>query len=479
VNEWLNAAATLGRHVLEFGPGLLWWGWLAYLVVLASWIVLQKREPIATLSWLLSLALLPWIGLVFYHFLGPRRIRRTRLKRLRVRERLDGSHGAGHRPHAASALMRLGATASGYAPTTAREVRLMVDGAETFDAIIAAVAAAQRHVHLEYYIFEPDMTGTRLREALIERARNGVAVRVLLDALGSSRLGYAYVAEMRAAGVEVVFFHRTRWRLRGWLQPRWNHRNHRKIAVIDGVVGFTGGVNITDEENERLRDDAYHDLHLRVEGELVRWLQLTFAEDWTYACGRPPTGEGLWPPAEPGPIAAIALPAGPDSPWEVIHRVMVAAIHQARERVWLCTPYFVPSEAARQALTSAAMRGVDVRVLVPVVSDSRWVSAAARSYYDELHGAGARVFEYPGMLHSKALLVDGDVAVFGSSNFDNRSFRLNFELCVLFEDVDVAAALAAEFRHDLLLAREVEWPRRLGWLDRLGEAWARLLSPLL
>jgi cardiolipin synthase len=158
---------------------------------------------------------------------------------------------------------------------------------------------------------------------------------------------------------------------------------------------------------------------------------------------------------------------------------MVAAIHQARERVWLCTPYFVPSEAARQALTSAAMRGVDVRLLVPVVSDSRWVSAAARSYYDELHGAGVRVFEYPGMLHSKALLVDADVAVFGSSNFDNRSFRLNFELCVLFENAEVAAALSAEFRHDLVLAREVEWPRRLGWLDRLGEAWARLLSPLL
>jgi cardiolipin synthase len=243
------------------------------------------------------------------------------------------------------------------------------------------------------------------------------------------------------------------------------------------VIGFTGGVNISDEENERLRDDAFHDLHLRVEGELVRWLQLTFAEDWTYACGRPPVDDALWPPAEPGPIRALALPAGPDSPWESIHRVMVGAIHAAQERVWLCTPYFVPTEAARQALTSAAMRGVDVRVLVPAMSDSRWVSAAARSYYDELHGAGAHVYEYPSMLHSKALLVDDETCVLGSSNFDNRSFRLNFELCVLFEDV--AATLAAEFRHDLLLAREITWPRRLTLPQRLGEAWARLLSPLL
>ena len=471
--------ATAGDVIVDWGPGLLWWGWLAYLVVLASWIVLQKREPIATLSWLLSLALLPWIGLVLYHFIGPRRIRRTRLKRLRSRERLEGAEGAHPCPAGVSALMRLGATASGYAPTTASDVRLLVDGAETFDALIAAIAGAQRHVHLEYYIYEPDMTGTRLRQALLERAQAGVRVRLLLDALGSSRLGYEFLTEMRVAGVEIVFFHKTRWRLRGWRQPRWNYRNHRKIAVIDGVIGFTGGVNITDEENERLRDDAYHDLHLRVEGELVRWLQLTFAEDWTYACGRPPEGEDMWPATAPGPIPALALPAGPDSPWEAIHRVMVAAIAQARDRVWLCTPYFVPTEAARQALTSAAMRGVDVRVLVPAMSDSRWVSAAARSYYDELHGAGARVYEYPNMLHSKALLVDDEVAMFGSSNFDNRSFRLNFELCVLFEDADVGAALAAEFRHDLLLAREVTWPRRLTFGQRLGEAWARLLSPLL
>jgi cardiolipin synthase len=476
--NWASFTGFLD-DVIEVGPAVLWWAWFAYLVVLASWIVLQKREPIATLSWLLSLALLPWIGLVLYHFIGPRRIRRTRLKRLRSRERLEGPASGRPCPPGASPLMRLGATACGYGPTTAREVRLLVDGAETFDALVAAIAQAEHHVHLEYYLFEPDMTGTRLRNALIERAHAGVRVRLLLDAIGSSRLGEPYLDEMRAAGVEIVFFHRTRLRLRRLWRPRLNYRNHRKIAVIDGRIGFTGGVNISDEENERLRDNAFHDLHVRVEGELVRWLQLTFAEDWTYACGRPPVDDTLWPATEPGPIKALALPAGPDSPWEAIHRVMVAAISQARTRVWLCTPYFVPTEAARQALTSAAMRGVDVRLLVPVMSDSRWVSAAARSYYDELHAAGAKVYEYPRMAHSKALLVDADVAILGSSNFDNRSFRLNFELCVLFEDADVGAALAAEFNHDLALAQQVTWPRRLGLWDRLGEAWARLLSPLL
>jgi cardiolipin synthase len=211
----------------------------------------------------------------------------------------------------------------------------------------------------------------------------------------------------------------------------------------------------------------------------VRWLQLAFAEDWVYASGRAAREATRWAERGPGPIRTQVLPAGPDSPWEPIHRVMLAAIAQARQRVWLVTPYFVPGEAARMALTSAALRGVDVRLLVPARGDSALVSAAARSYFDELIGAGVRVFEYPRMLHTKALLVDAETCVLGSSNFDNRSFRLNFELCVLFEDAGVAGDLQAVLARDLAAAREVLGPRRLGFWPRLGEASARLLSPLL
>jgi cardiolipin synthase A/B len=274
-----------------------------------------------------------------------------------------------------------------------------------------------------------------------------------------------------------VCFHR--FRLRRLWRPRLNLRSHRKIVVIDGGIGYTGGINISDSENEALGRAAFHDLHQRMDGEAVRWLQLAFVADWVYASGHVPKDGELWPPLAPGPIRTQVLPAGPDSPWETIHRVMLAALHRGRERAWLATPYFVPGEAARMALTSAALRGMDVRLLVPALSDSRLVSAATRSYFEELIDAGVRVFEYPRMLHSKALLIDSDTCVLGSSNFDNRSFRLNFELCVLFEDSGVVADLEQIMTRDWAQAREVTGPRALRFGPRLAEASARLLSPLL
>jgi cardiolipin synthase A/B len=457
----------------------LWLGlaWGAYLVWLAGWIVLQKREPVATLSWIMSLALLPVLGLLVYHLLGPTRIRRQRIRRHRARSLVDELHFGARLAGHGGALGRLAQATSGFPPSSAERVQLLVDGARTFDAIVEAIESARYHVHLEYYIFDPDRTGTRIRDALAARARAGVSVRLLVDAIGSARLSNAFLAPLRAAGAQVVFFHR--FRLRRLWRPRLNLRSHRKLVVVDGRIGFTGGINISDTENETVRDDAFHDLHLRLEGEAVRWLQLAFAEDWGYACGIAPKGAEQWPDFALGPVRTQVLPAGPDTPWEPIHRVMVSALHGARERIWLATPYFVPGEAARMALTSAALRGVDVRLLVPLRSDSALVSAAARSYFDELIAAGVRVYEYPSMLHSKALLVDADTCVLGSSNFDNRSFRLNFELSVLIEDAGVAAALEGVLARDLERAIRVPAERRPGIVAALAEATARLLSPLL
>jgi cardiolipin synthase len=452
-------------------------GWGLYLVWLAGWIVLQKREPVATLSWIMSLALLPGLGLLIYHLLGPTRIRRHRLKRLRARARIEQVRLGPRLEEAPSPLMRLAQGSSGFVPSTSHGVRLLVDGASTFDALVEAIAGAQEHVHLEYYIFEPDVTGTRIRDALVERARAGVKVRLLLDALGSLGASRGFLQPLEDAGGEVVWFHR--FRIKRLWRPRVNLRNHRKIAVIDGRIGFTGGINISDTEDHRRSKDAFHDLHVRLEGEAVRWLQLAFAEDWIYASGQPAHEAALPVEHAPGPIRTQVLPAGPDSPWETIHRIYLAAIHAAQSRVWLVTPYFVPGEAARMALTSAALRGLDVRLLVPRVSDSKLVSAAARSYYDELWAAGVHVYEYPRALHAKALLVDDAVSMFGSSNFDNRSFRLNFELCVLFEDASVATALEVLLARDFGHAEAVVFPRPLALRQRLAEALARLLSPLL
>ena len=455
-------------------------GWLAYLLWLGSWIVLQKREPVATISWLVSLAALPYIGFFVYYLFGPQRIRRHRLRRARARVGMPGDMPAGED---AVELARLGQATTGLPPTTARSVRLLVDGAATYDALLEAVREARDHVHLEYYIYTPDHSGAELRDALVERARAGVTVRLLLDAVGCSKTPRSFFAELLDAGGELAWFHPMRFG-RVWERPWLNLRTHRKIVVIDGLVGFAGGINITDEENDRLREDAYRDLHLRLEGDVVRALQLVFVEDWAYATGsREFIGEvaRAMPAPARGTIAAQVLTSGPDSDWEAIHRLHVGAIHAARRRVWLVTPYFVPGEAAMMALTSAALGGLDVRLLVPRQSDSRLVTLAARSYFDTLLAAGVKVHEYgPRMLHTKALLVDDDLAMVGSANFDHRSFRLNFEVSVLLRDAGLAATLAKLIEGDFANAPRVRVDRaRPLWRARLPEAFARLLSPLL
>jgi cardiolipin synthase len=303
-------------------------------------------------------------------------------------------------------------------------------------------------------------------------------VRLLLDAVGSARATRRFLAPLLAAGAEVQWFHP--FLLRWIRKPRINLRNHRKLVVVDGRLAFAGGINITDDEDERLSEHAYHDLHLRLEGSVVRWLQVVFVEDWFYASNIALRDESLWPDIRTGRVPVAVLASGPDSPWESLHRVQVDAILRAEHRVWLVTPYFVPTEAARQALTSAALRGVDVRVIVPLRSDSLIVTFATRSYFDELVAAGVRVFEYqPRMLHSKALLVDDDTVLVGSANFDNRSFRLNFELSLLLIDAGLARDLAETLSHDLAHSGEVVAGRNPPLIARLAEAFARLLSPLL
>ncbi|UNK48266.1 cardiolipin synthase [Lysobacter sp. S4-A87] len=454
-------------------------GWIGYLVWLGLWIVLQKREPVATLSWLISLAALPYVGFLIYYFFGPQRIHRQRLRRGRARASLPPPPDGMHPSSDAIELARLAQATTGLPPITATRAELLIDGGAKYTALLAAIAQAREHIHLEYYIFLPDRTGASLRDALVERARAGVQVRLLLDAVGSGKTRRRFLQPLVDAGAEVAWFHpmKAYW---FWKRPWLNMRTHRKIVVIDGLVGFTGGINITDDEDERLRKDAYRDLHLRLEGDVVRELQLVFVEDWAYATGQDPLRLHN-PPPRPGPISAQVLVSGPDSDWEAIHRLHVAAIHSAQRRVWLVTPYFVPGEAARMALTSAALGGLDVRLLVPKVCDSRLVTLAARSYFDELLAAGVKIHEYgPRMLHSKALLCDDDLAIIGSANFDHRSFRLNFEVSVMFRDRTVGAELAELIHSECNLAPRVRDDRaRPLWGTRVPEALARLVSPVL
>ncbi|MCF7752429.1 cardiolipin synthase [Bacillus subtilis subsp. subtilis] len=461
--------------------------YILYLLWLTGWIMLQKREPVATLSWILSLAALPYLGLFIYYLLGPQKVKRQRLRRGRARSGMEHYSSVCPPDADCTELAKIAQATTGLAPTSATEVEWLVDGAATYTALLAAVAQARDHVHVEYYIFNPDHAGTALRDALVERARAGVRVRLLLDAVGSSAIRKRFLQPLLDAGGEVAWFH-PRQLLKPFKRPWLNMRTHRKLVVVDGRMAFTGGINITDEEDERRRLDAYRDLHMRLAGHVVRSLQLVFIEDWIYATAQPPERFAiaqLWPNDMPsradGSIAAQVLVSGPDSAWETIHRLQVAAIHEARERVWLVTPYFVPGEAARMALTSAALGGLDVRLLVPKMSDSWFVTQAARSYFDELLQAGVKIYEYgPRMLHTKAFIADKEVCIVGSANFDHRSFRLNFELSMMLVDADRVAALerilAAEFDTAVQVRND---RRRAFWRHRVPEAFARLASPLL
>jgi len=462
--------------------------WLAYAITLATWVIMQKREPAATLAWVFSLVFLPYLGFLIFYFFGPRKVRRSETRRRGSYEAIrkafapEVAQGTAESPHDLSVqLTQLVQTATGMPLSTCDSIKLLVNGSPKYDAVITDINSARKHVHLEYYIYAGDRTGTLIRDALVEALGRGVQVRLLMDGAGSLGIKEEFLQPLRAAGAEIAVFHPL---LRGMpgARPRLNFRSHRKIVVIDGRVGYTGGINVTDDENDRLNPEKYfRDLHTRLEGQAVAWMQRIFLEDWHYASGRTPKGEALFPHMTAGGCAVQLIPSGPDNTFEPIHRACLAAIHVADRRVWLSTPYFVPTTAALYALTSAAMRGLDTRVMIPKKSDSHLVDLAARSYFEPLLKAGVRVFEYqPRMLHTKALLVDEAFAILGSANFDNRSFATNFEMSIAVHEAHIAKELERVWYEDQADSMEVKKDRpRASFPRRLGEAVARLASPLL
>jgi len=461
---------------------------VVYLAVLVVWIVMQRRSPVATLAWIFGLALLPVVGFGIYYLFGPRRISKTRMRRLRARnwmaEALDmraanmSSHYASIPPQLLP-LARLGTLVSEMPVAACSQMKLLIDGAQTFEALLAAIREAKHHIHLEYYIFHPDVLGRQFIEALTERAKAGVRVRLLLDAVGSSRIRRRHMRPLKKAGGKVAFFHKVRLLS---FKPRINFRSHRKLVVVDGHTGFFGGINITQTEDERISPKAYRDTHVQLVGSAVRWLQTVFLEDWNYATGSTEVEAEHFPPhSQAQPHFVQIVPSGPDLRFKAIRDVYFSAISTAKNRIWISTPYFVPDEAMLTALTNAALRGVDVRILVPKRSDSWVVTLASRSYYNELLLAGVRLFEYlPRLLHAKTLLVDNVLSIIGTANMDVRSFELNFEISAVFYGEKMAQALTKCFLEDLESSSAL--PRFRGkhpFGQRFLESFMRLLSPLL
>ena len=337
--------------------------------------------------------------------------------------------------------------------TCKNDARLLVNGHETFDAIFAAFETAEEYILAQFYIIHDDEVGTRFKEALIAAARRGVRVYLLYDEVGSYKLPRAYKNEIKEAGAEVLSFSSSR----SWLgRFRLNFRNHRKIVVVDGRWAAMGGLNVGDEylgRDEKL--SPWRDTHVALEGPVVQGVQLSFVRDWYYGCEE--ILDVTWEPTPaPADREALVLASGPADELETCGLLYTHAIESAEKRVWIATPYFVPDGRVLGALQLAALRGVDVRILMPRKSDSLFFKYVPYAFLPDVERAGVKVFLHePGFMHQKILLVDDDYAAVSTANFDNRSFRLNFEITVLFADAGFAHDVEAMMNDDFARSTQI------------------------
>lgn len=360
-------------------------------------------------------------------------------------------------------------------------VDLLVNGVQIFPAMLAAIDAADRSINLLTYIYWEGAIAREFAEKLSAAARRGVKVRVVLDAVGANTMDRGLIDQMRGAGAEVAWFNPVRWYSLG----RFNHRTHRKVMVVDGRLGFTGGVGVASEWTGDAGDAAHwRDDHFRFEGPVVRYLQGAFAENWRQATGEVLTGPRVFPDIAPAGDARMAvINTGPVGATSEIGFTYWMMFRGARERIYVATPYFAPDPDLELGLHDAARRGLDVRLLVPNHHQDSWlIRYASQTWYARLLEAGVRIYEYqPTMLHVKAVSVDRERAIVGSANFDNRSFMINFEIAVAVFDADFAKELDKTFEQDLRQARPITLAETEGWslFARVRNRLARMLREQL
>ncbi len=456
-------------------------------------IFLENRHPTQTITWLVVLGSFPLVGFIFYLLFGRnyRKEKMFRKKYFLDKQAFLTVEGEND-PRSEEKLNLLGehqgklftlAQKLGNSPISFdTSTKILTNGEETFLHIIEQLKRAKHHIHLEYYIVRHDRIGQEIKNILIEKAQQGVKVRFLYDAVGSWQLSKVYINDLKNAGIETVTFGPVKL---PFLNNKFNFRNHRKIIVIDGTIGFVGGLNIGDEYLGRDKDIGFwRDTHLMLKGEAVRTLQLIFLQDWYYMTNHSfLTAEYLSPQIDFKSHGGVQLIAGgPDNEWSVIKNIFFSMIASAKKSVWIASPYFIPDEDIFSAIKVAALSGIDVRLLVPNRPDKRIVFHASRSYFPELLEAGVKVYEYErGFMHSKIVIVDDELASIGTSNMDMRSFHLNFEVNAFLFRTESTQKLVAEYLNDIKHSKQLELQtfqqRHFGF--RLLESTARLLSPLL
>lgn len=467
--------------------------WILYAYIILSIIVvilLENRNPAKSLVWVLVLIFLPVVGVIFYAFVGQDYRRRkiiskkslhrlnlhleTDFYRNREQEKNDLPIGVKRTIN----LLEKNAEAPIYGQN---KIDIFTSGRETFEAIFADIESAKEHIHVEFYIIEPDEIGYRFRDLLIKKAKEGVRVRLIYDHLGSFGLKKSFLQPLKDAG---VFAH-------AFLPATYigfskvNYRNHRKLIVVDGKIGYTGGINVADRYIKGNRLGLWRDTQVRLEGAAVHGLQNSFLIDWYFVSQKLITDAKYYP--KPKVFSDLqnlvqVVCSGPDTDFENVMQGIISLITSAQKYIYIHTPYFLPTESILSALQIASLCGVEVRLMLPEKSDTPLAQMATKSYLRHVLEAGVRVFFYKkAFLHSKAIVSDDLVSTVGTSNMDFRSYEQNFELNAFIYDKRTAITLRKAFEKDLEQCREITlngWIRRKK-KDRLKDSFARLFSPLL
>ncbi len=457
--------------------------------------VLENRSPLNTISWILVLIFLPVIGFIIFIFFGQNyrkekiiarkglrnhelfsNIAHTQIFKITEGEMIDHPTLNKHRN-----IITLLLNNSNAVVTSGNKIKILHNGEATFDSIIESLEQAQNFIHLEYYIFTDDEIGRKIIEVLKRKAAEGIEVRLIVDDVGSWELKKPFFDEMWNAGIQTYSFLQVRFPN---LTSKVNYRNHRKIIVVDGLIGFLGGINIADryvKGSEKL--GFWRDTHLKIEGNSVNALHTVFLTDWyfvsqielhdnKYFALREPIGEHI--------MKIVA--SGPDSDWPGIMMGIFHAISSAEKSVYIATPYFMPSESVLLALKTVALGGVDVRIIIPERSDAIVTHLSSKSFISEMLEADVKFYFYQkGFLHSKTIVVDESIAIIGSANMDFRSFEQNFEITAFIYDEEIATEMKDSFMDDIKNSCLIDiagWRSR-SKVEKIKESFARLMSPLL
>ena len=471
---------------------------IVFLVILR--VLYDTRNSTKALAYILFIIFVPVAGMLFYFSFGinyrKRKLYSKKISvdeplRLRIRNNMNTYSEAildsGLIEEKYKTLTEF-IRRSGSSPLTANnDVKLLINGEDKFPVLVKALLNAKNHIHLEYYIYENDITGNEIAEILIKKAKEGVEVRFMYDDFGSHGLGKSFIQRLKRAGVQTAPFYKIKWYA---LASRINYRNHRKIIIIDGNVSFVGGINMSDKYRNDLETKNrlyWRDTHLMITGQATAYLQYLFVCDWNFCSNtKLAYSEVYFPDTSQqeiieNDVVQIAA-SGPDSAQPLIFYSLLEAISCAKKSIYITSPYFIPGESLMDALIIAIQSGLDVKVLIPGISDSKMVNAAASAYYTELLQYGAKIYKYnKGFVHAKTMVIDNDLSIIGSANMDYRSFDLNFEVNAMVYSKNIANQLTVAFEDDLKVSEQID---KDSWINRpkyihLWEKVVRLLSPFL